>query len=282
LVAADNIFGSKVGEDTNSLNTVADRANMVINTLGGTWTIGRQEAAWGTAALPYLGRDVSVDRVKATYKSGDLTYGGYMQQNIEGQYDNGDGDQTAWGAFLVGKAGDTNYGLLLNYVTSDTNAAKASGKDTGFLVDPYFNTKVGSATILGELLYKGGDLYKDGADNDQYGMFLAAVVDLKPITVTGVAAYAKNGATADSHWAPTLMIGTTQETGLFNFGAGSDDSAYLVGGVVQYAVSDKLTVGATLGYVDASKEADVSLTEFDLTAKYQLAQNASYRFGVVT
>jgi len=282
LVFGDQLFGGALGDSAtaNPLKLNADRANMVINTLGGTWTIGRQEAAWGNAALPYAVKDVSVDRVKGIYKAGDMTFGAYLQQDVEGQYDNGDGDKTTWGALVVGKAGDAGYGLLLNYTTSDNNSAKASGKDTGYLVDPYFNAKIGPATVLGELLYQGGDLNKDNADNNKVGGFVAAVVDLAPVTVTGVAAYAKNGSTADSHFAPTMLIGSTNETSKYNFGALSDDSAYLVGAVVGFKASDKLSLGATLGYVKASKENKMSVTEVDVTAEYELAKNAKYKFGV--
>ncbi len=128
IVVADQIFGNNGGNDitdnngatiTDANTVYVDRANMSINTLGGNWTIGRQDASWGNKFLAY---GASVDRIKATYKAAGLTVGGYLQKNVEGMYANGDGDSDAWGAFLVGKAGETSYGLLLNYLTYDGNA----------------------------------------------------------------------------------------------------------------------------------------------------------------
>jgi len=285
------VFGDQLMDQSVALGLKADRANMVINTLGGTWTLGRQEAAWGNAPLPYLAKDVSVDRVKGIYTAGDMKFGAYLQKNSEGDnlgYVNGDGDGTTWGALVIGKAGDTSYGLLLNYNTSDTNAAKASGKDTGYMVDPYFMAKVGPATLLGELKYTGGDLGKRN-DKATYGGYMAAVVGFEPVTLTGLLAYSKNGSVADSHFAPSLLIGKTNDTGMINFGetsatTDSKDRSYIVGAVASLKASDKVTVGALIAYLGATKhgvgDQSASLTEFDVTAEYELAQNAKYKIGI--
>lgn len=300
LVLADQIFGNNsntltgatgIGQGAN--NFYVDRANMVIKTLGGTWTIGRQDASWGNKFLAW---GVSTDRIKAAYKVGDMTLGGYLQHDAEGAYNNGDGDRDTWALFGVGKAGDTSYGLLLNYRTSDTNSAKASGKDTGYLIDPYFTTKIGPATVLGEFVYTGGDLGKNAFDQAIYGGFVAAAVDMAPVTVKGLVAYYKNndgagvggtGRDCDNDFAPSLLIGTCNETAMIDFGSttnGEGDRTYLVGGGVGFKASDKISVGALVGYLGASKNGvggdKMALTEVDLTAEYELAQNAKYKFGV--
>lgn len=306
LVLADQVFGGKVAtvDNTNASaanNFYVDRANMVINTLGGTWTLGRQDASWGNKFLAW---GVSVDRLKAIYKAGDMTFGGYLQKNDEGQYANGDGDNDTWGALVIGKAGDTTWGVLANYNIVDTNAAKASGKDTGYLIDPYFTTKVGPATLMGELVYKGGDTFENRDGDAVYGGFVAASVDMAPATVKGIVAYYKNneGAAAggaardcDNDFAPSLLIGTCNETAMIDFGgttnpnnvvAEADDSTYLIAAGVDFKANDKLTLGAAAGYLMASEymgangDQDGTLVEIDLTAKYALAQNATYRIGV--
>lgn len=309
LVLADQIFGNNsdvttgaTGIGQGATNFYVDRANMVINTLGGTWTLGRQDASWGNKFLAW---GVSTDRIKAAYKVGEtMTLGGYLQQNVEGQYDNGDGDNTTWAAFAVGKVADTSWGVLLNYNVLQTNTAKASGDDTGYLIDPYFTTKVGPATILGELVYKGGDAGENSAGDGMYGGFVAAAVDLAPVTVKGIMAYYKNNEGAsvgggardcDNDFAPSLLIGTCNETAMIDFGsttnqqgdiAHADDSTYLIAAAVDFKASDKITVGGAVGYLMASEymgaagDENGTLVEVDLTASYALAQNATYKLGV--
>ena len=297
VALADQIFGND-----QAMNYYVDRANMTIKTLGGSWTLGRQDASWGNKFLAY---GLSVDRVKATYKAGDLTYGGYLQKNKEGadiSAENGDGDNDTWGAFLVGKAGDASWGLLLNYVKDDTNATKASGKDTGYLVDPFVTAKVGPATVMAELVYKGGDLLKNSEDKAIWGGFVAGAMDMAPVSVKGLIAYYKNnegtgvggsGRDCDNDFAPSLLIGTCNETAIIDFGGTTstgDDSTYLVGAGVDFKASDKVTVGALVGYLMATDkggycttagcEEAASLVEVDLTASYELAQNATYNFGI--
>ncbi len=165
--------------------------------------------------------------------------------------------ETTWGALVIGKAGDTTWGVLANYNTSDTDAAKASGKNTGYMLDPYFITKVGPATLLGELKYTGGDLGKRN-DKATYGGYMAAVVGVDQLTLTGLLAYSKNGSVADSHFAPSLLIGKTNDTAMINFGETSattdeSDRSYIVGGVASFKASDKVTVGALLAYLGAGK-----------------------------
>lgn len=295
LVYGDDKFGM---DKANKLG--ADRYNMVIKTLGGTWTLGRQAASWANAALPYLAKDVTVDRIKGIYKAGDLTFGGYLQKNVEGNgtYANGDGDSDTWGALVIGKAGDTTWGVLANYNTYDGNDAsttviKKEKGASGYMIDPYFVTKVGPATLLGELKYTGGDL-GERYDKAMYGGYMAAVVGLDPVTLTGLLAYSKNNCAASDKFAPSLLIGKTNATAMIDFGdrtpfgvdslADPADRSYLVGGVASFKASDKLTLGALVAYLGATKHGfggeKGSLIEADLTAEFALAQNAKYKFGI--
>jgi hypothetical protein len=281
----------------------ADRYNMVIKALGGTLTLGRQDASWGNK---FLGWGVSVDRIKYTTKMNDMTVGGYLQKNVEGDNAFGDGDNDTWGALAIGKAGDTTWGVLLNYNIVDTNAAKASGKDTGYLIDPFFTTKVGPASVMGEFVYKGGDSMENSNGDAMWGGFVAASMGVEAATVKGLIAYydRNEGAAAggagrdcDDDFAPSLLIGTCNETAIIDFGGTTQthsDSTYLVGAGVDFKVNDKLQLGALLGYLMASEKAGVNglmgggltgedtarLIEVDLTAQYQLAQNTTYNFGI--
>lgn len=280
-----------------ALGFMADRAYMEIKTLGGTWTLGRQEVAWANAALPFLGKDETADRIKGIYKAGNLTFGGFLQKNSEGlatagatatDVNHGNGDSDNWGVVLISKAGDTTVGVLGVYNHNDTAAADAAKTDTGWYVDPYFSSKLGSVTLLGEGLYLSGDSMKRNG-KARYGGYVAAVADLAPITVTGLVAYTTNTLSANQRWAPSMLIGTTNFAPI-NFGntlsaTNPKDRSYLVAGVVNFKASDKVTLGAALGYLGASKYTGLNggkrnLTEVDVTAEFALAQNAKYKFGV--
>jgi hypothetical protein len=158
---------------------------------------------------------------------------------------------------------------------------------------------------LGELVYKDGDTL-DNQDSDPiYGGFVSAAMDLAPVTVKGLVAYYANnegdpsvgGGAArdcDNDFAPTVLIGTCNETAILDFGgttnpvgdvAHADDTTYLVAAGVDFKANDKLTLGAAAAYLMASEyggvnfDEDFTLVEVDLTAQYQLAQNATYTIG---
>lgn len=307
LVLADQIFGNNYPASASSSSAgtpahthtvktdtfTADRYNMVIKALGGTWTIGRQDVSWGNKFLAWA---ESADRFKGIYKSGDITYGGFLQKDKEDSaaQGNGDGDKTSYAGVFIMKAGDTTFGILPVYTTDDSDSAKASGKDTGYLIDPYFVSKIGPATLMGELVYQGGDLNENNDGDAVWGGFVGGQVDMAPVTVKGLIAYYDgNGGTVgardcDNDFAPSMLIGTCNETAVIKFGettSGPDDSTMLIGAGVDFKANDKLTVGGLVGYLLASQnggtgDEDATLVEIDLTAKYALAQNANYTFGI--
>ncbi|MDF1578913.1 MAG: hypothetical protein P1P81_10785, partial [Desulfobulbales bacterium] len=292
IVLADQVFGNNFGIDVDGNGTndglkhYVDRAHMTIKMLGGSYLIGRQNASWGNK---FLGWGSQVDRIKAVYKSGDLTYGGYLQKKLEGNDPYGDGDIDIYGAFVVGKAGDTKWGVLPNYIYSDTHSAVGGGSEDGYLVDAFFTTKAGPAAIMGELVYSGGDLGENSDGDSFYGGFVGGAMGMDAVTVKGLVAYYQgndgntgSGRSCDNDFAPSLLIGTCQETAIINFGsttnpnklvAEADDSTYLVGAGVDFKVNDKLTLGALVGYLMASENGvggdDATLVEYDLSARYQ-------------
>ncbi|MFN2368741.1 MAG: hypothetical protein ABR605_07325 [Desulfurivibrionaceae bacterium] len=292
IVLADNEFGND-----NPLDHYVDRAHMTINMFGGSYLIGRQDASWGNK---FFGWGAQVDRIKAVYKSGDLTYGGYLQKTAEGNDVWGDGDKDTYAAFIVGQAGGTKWGVLPNYLYADTHSAVGGGSEDGYTIDAFFTTKAGPATIMGEFLYSGGDLGENSDGDSFYGGFIGGALGMDAVTVKGLVAYyqGNDGATGtgrscDNDFAPSLLIGTCQETAIIQFGgstnpnnlpAEADDSTYLVGAGVDFKANDKLTLGAYLGYLMASEYGfgndDATMIEYNLTARYALAQNASYHIGV--
>ncbi|MBU0480267.1 MAG: hypothetical protein KKG47_04095 [Proteobacteria bacterium] len=290
----DNTYNT--ADDGHGTSSV-DRAWMDIKTLGGTWSFGRMEASWGNK---FMGWGSSVDRVKATYKAGDLTFAGYLQKDVEGDSatSNGDQDKDTWGALVVGKAGDTKWGVIANYVIDDRSAAKTSGEDTGYLVDAFFNAKAGAANILGEIFYSDGDLLDNSNKDAIIGGFVGASMAAGPATLKGIVAMwdgneAGGSSTArdcDDDFAPSLLIGTCNETAIIDFGAttsASDpgDSTYLVAAGADMKINDKINVGGGIGYLQASEHGYVvddskNLIEVDVYMSYALAQNATYTLGI--
>jgi hypothetical protein len=289
LVVENGPFG---GAD---LLTGMDRAHMNINMLGGTWIIGQQNASWGNK---FFGWNGTVDRIKAIYKAGDLTYGGYLQKSKEGNYANGDGDIDTYAAFAIGKAGDTKYGVLLNYDYDDTGLVPASLGESvnGYKVDVFLNAKAGPADIMAELYYQGGDLNENLAGDAILGGFVGASMSVNDqMSAKAMVAYwdGNQGLAGkrdcDNDFAPTLLIGECTPTAILDFGEttnSSDDSTYLITAGIDMKMGDKMTLGAGLGYLMASEESGVSGTEdqtmieVDLSLKYALAQNATYSLGI--
>jgi len=307
-----------LNHDHDNDTMTADRYNMVIKALGGTWTLGRQEASWGNK---FLGWGSNVDRIKYVTKAGGMTVGGYLQKSSEDvngvNGNDGDGDKDIYAALVIGKAGDTKWGVLANYLYNDTKRAVPGGgaSEDGYLVDVFVNSKAGPASIMGEFVYSGGDAggnknlnaATDPDPESYFGGFVGAAMNMDAMTVKGLIAYydgnmgGVGGRDCDNDFAPSLLIGTCNETAIIDFGetTGSDaDSTYLIGAGVDFKVNDKLTLGGLIGYLMATEEGglpgttidvstndfigstDGTLLELDFTAKYALAQNATYSFGI--
>jgi|GEM_PF-6909839 len=295
VLVDDQAFGDTSTDDGEGTHTV-DRFNMTINMLGGTYIIGRQDLSWGNKFLAWGEQS---DRIVGVYKAGDLTFGGYLQKLHEGDTDvlvrqgTGDGDVDVYAAFLMGQAGDTKYGILGNYVYVDPIDADSMG---GQLIDAFVNTKIGAAALMGEFVYGGGDTMENSNGDAWYGAFVGGAVDINALTVKGLVAYfdknegqtgVSNFRSCDNDFAPSMLIGTCQETAIINFGgttgSSPDASTYLVGAGADFKINDKLTVGALVGYLMANDDTggdDATLIEYDLTASYALAQNATYKIGV--
>lgn len=293
----------------NGLKHSVDRANMVIKALGGTVTLGKQNASWGNK---FLGWGSTVDRIKYVAKAADLTYGGYLQKSNEGAQADGDGDKDTWGGLVIAKAGASKFGVLANYVYADTKTNQGAS-ETGYLLDLFFNTKAGPANIMTEIVFKGGDAMDNAAQDDYFGGFVGASMNLNDqLAIKGLIAFydgnmgdSSPARDCDNDFAPSLLIGTCNETAVIDFGGTTgltSDMTYLIAGGGDLKVSDKLSFGAGLGYLMASEEVvgsggvglmgrdiadpatigsdEATLIEIDLSMKYALAQNTTYSLGI--
>ncbi|MCK4839351.1 MAG: hypothetical protein KAS94_11165 [Desulfobulbaceae bacterium] len=289
-VALDHTHDVDSSSDTHTV----DRFNMVIKDVaGGTLSLGRMNAGWGNK---FLGWGSSVDRIKYIAKAGDITYGGYLQKNAEGLQADGDGDNDTFGALVIGKAGDSKYGVLANYIYADTKTNDGAS-ETGYMVDVFFNTKAGPANIMSELVFKGGDAADNPTGDDYYGGFVGASMGINDqISAKALFAFYDGNMgdsspkrDCDNDFAPTLLIGTCSETAVFDFGGSTDstdDMTYMLTVGADMKVSDTLSFGAGLAYVLLSEEGglagdeDATMTEIDLSMKYALAQNTTYSLGI--
>ncbi len=298
LVLMDQKFGNNyktTPNDPNGDSFQVDRANMMIKGVaGGTLSLGRMNAGWGNK---FLGWGSSVDRIKYIAKAGDLTYGGYLQKNAEGAQVDGDGDNDTFGALVIGKAGDSKWGVLANYIYADTKTATDGASQTGHMVDVFFNTKAGAANIMTEFVYKGGDAAENPAGDSYFGGFVGASMGINDqLSAKALFAFYDGNMgdggpsrDCDNDFAPTLLIGTCNETAIGDFGGttqSTDDMSYLLTVGADMKVNDKLSFGAGLAYLLATEEAGVAgdedgtMTEVDLSMKYALAQNATYSLGI--
>ncbi|MEN8134479.1 MAG: hypothetical protein ABFS18_02930 [Thermodesulfobacteriota bacterium] len=319
IVLGDNKFGGALTSvagtnpyaNSAKLNHYVDRAYMDIKTLGGTVSLGRMNASWGNK---FAGWGSTVDRIKYTGKAGNLTYAAYLQKSIEDDamtIGNGDGDKDVYGALVVGKAGDTKWGVIANYIYDDTKAASTPAGESagGYQLDAFVNAKAGPANVMAELLFKGGDANDNANKDDYFGGFVGASMNITDqMSAKGLIAYydgnmgdSSPSRDCDNDFAPTLLIGTCNETAIVDFGGTTNDtsdSTYLIAGGADMKVSDKLSFGAGLAYLMASEQGndttgligridgdapgtqEATLVEVDLTMKYALAQNATYSLGV--
>ena len=277
---------SGMWDGTASTGTWAvDHAYLVLKAFDSTFYIGRQPASWGNKLLVW---GAIKDRFKVVRKAGDITYGGFYQKDREDLAPTGGNDQDEFAAFIIIPAGDHKVSLL--YVMVKDRAGTGTGTDDstdGALMDVSYKGKVGPASLMAEFATKTGDLFETAVDeNAPTAFFIAAGMDLSDAIALSIAyASAANTYVADGDFAPTLAFGTdVNPTAIQNFGDSynasvEDDtvSAVVVG--AKYKASDALTAGLNVASATLSDDAEVTATEVDVYATYNLATNTTLWLG---
>lgn len=278
--------------DTNG-SAVTDWAFVSIKAFDGTFLIGRQDVSWGNKFMSWSN---IADRFKYTRKIDDnLTVGGFIQKDKEVGAATREGDKDSYSIYALTKNGDMSVNVIGVY-TMDNADYKTPGQDhsaakyddqTGYTVDVAFTVPAGPTKLIGEVLYKGGDLNKtviDGSEkSSQYGFFVVAPISMDAITLTVGGAYTANGLKADNDFTPTLLFGTTfsNPNAITDFGGAAYKTVMAVKAKAEYKVDDNLSVGGTLARASWDTGADdMSLIEIDLFGNYKLADKADFFMGL--
>lgn len=152
---------------TNDDNIDFDRAYMTIKTPFGIFDVGRMSGEWfGTTFLDSL---TERDKIKYSYTFGDTTLIAFFDKKA----DNDGGiattsaqsleDQNSYNLAAITKLPIGVIGVLLNY-EDDMSDAAIDRKE--YFINPYFDLKVGTIALQGELKYALGDINRDNVAQD--------------------------------------------------------------------------------------------------------------------
>ncbi len=206
-------------------------------------------------------------------------------ENIAGIGDDNLEDTNNYGVYVNHSTGNLAVGALIVF-----ESAKGAVDTDGTELVVYAATDIGNIGITGELAYTTGDIAgNENADGDaMMGAFVSASMPMGQMSVTGTVAYAGNGYVADSHFTPTVFVGTDNPTAIGNFGAtlsgtpAADDTVLGVIATVNYDVNDDIGAVGRVAYLSLGGQSgktagdDASAFEIDLGASYKLSDNAKY------
>jgi len=276
---------------------------------------------WGTMFLdtvstrPQIGLYVPVGPVTVIAKIKKDLEGGMNGYNGIGMINNSDKDIYDLAAVFKWKGGEA--GLLFEYLNGNmykTTAAATSWAQTIYGFFPYFKATLGPVFLEGEAYWGGGDYRKfdvAGVNQtlDTYGIYLHAMMDLKPVYFGGIFVYMKGddpktldkvegsiaaGLVAGQAFTPCLMLWNDPYYTVMGGLAGRTTAAVannistqfmdnttffqLYVGVKPTPKWDIVLKGAyataeqkPIGYVSADYG-----YEFDLSATYKIYDNLSY------
>jgi hypothetical protein len=247
-------------------------------------TAGKVVVNWGNKFMSW---DTRAMRIILGYKMGDTTIKAFTQKQVDtlGAADSAThdnlGDKDAYSVLAVHSTKALTVGGI--YVYSKDDQTKTDTSLNTF--DVYGNFKAGAFGIFGELVYKTGDMLKgtlDGDDQSQYGGFAHATYALGNTTLHGAFAFAKNGYDADDDFTPTFLYGTSQVTGLLNFGNLGDTMAYVL--AVDHNLTPDVNLMGKIAYAKISDylaaETEASVTEFDLGLTYKINKSTTYNIDL--
>jgi hypothetical protein len=239
---------------------------------------GLMPADWGNKFMAW---GAAKQRIKVYTKMGDMTVGAFTQKTVESGMAQ---DRDAYSAYAVTPVGDLKVGAIAIYDKKSNDGAAADATGTTF--DAFVNGKMGDMGLVGELCYKTGDtnktLDKDGGENSPMGFFVHADMQMDALNVGGAVAMTKNGYVANKYFTPTAFFGTSQPTGLADFGqspgGNADTTAFVV--AVSSKISDSMSAGVKVAYAQMKEYAalmdTMKITEVDATFTYNIGKDTKY------
>jgi hypothetical protein len=208
-------------------------------------------------------------------------------------------------------AGETGVLFIFNHDASGRNDSLKNYIEHGYVLQPYFKSKIGRLALQGEVNYYWGDrTYEDGSNNrriDSLSAWLDGDANFGIFSVGGSAAFVQgqvsgnadvvnNRVTGGRDWDPCLIMfnNTTTNTWLGPI-LGADKTGAAIDGEMKNAWFGQLraavtpvpefTGGMSVSYAAADKKPVDSVGssygwEADVTGTYKITNNLSYMLGV--
>jgi hypothetical protein len=223
-----------------------------------TLDFGRQKSDWGNKLYEW---NVNRDRAKVTVDAVDKVSFGVYADKIEETYnvtgDDNLADRDDYALFVIANLNTVEVGLLGVMHYDGREEAPQGVGDSGNVVSVFANAEFAGVNIGTELATKMGDVYAytdptgTEIDDMQLGFFVTGGYAFGPVAVDALVGLTMDGYRADSHFTPTLMIGTDQTTAIMDFGGGADPATgdemttdtILVAGTASFqAIPDRLSI----------------------------------------
>ena len=267
-----------------------DIAYAVVGLDSFTVTAGHQLDEWGHMLM--AGGD-GIDRFMLSTKLGGIDHALFTDKIEEKDQPDLKDDVDRYGLQISRESEEQGFGLYLWHAMSNgiSNVTALSEDVSGYGLDIYYRGDVGPVSLSAELAYQGGDketienewgFGKDADDKSRMGLFVTGEMDMEPMTLSGTLAYATNNFTAGDYFTPTFMTGADQDTAIFNFGEVLGDSTYkgdtamLIALGLDYAITDKWTLGAKVAQHTFADDMGLEGFEVDLMAEYEINENAAW------
>jgi hypothetical protein len=267
-----------------------DVAYAVVGLDSFTVTVGHQLDEWGHMLM--AGGD-GIDRFTVSTKMGGIDHSLFTDKIEEKDQPDLKDDVDRWGLQINKEGEEQGFGLYLwRAMGNGVSAVTSLPEDlSGYGLDIYYKGEVGPVALSTEIAYQGGDkddgvngweYGKDADDKSRMGLFVTGEMDMDPMTLTGTLAYAANNFTASPYFTPTFMTGTDQDTAINEFGGYlgdstfEGDSAMLIALGLDYAVTDKWTLGAKLASHTFADDEGLKGTEVDVMAEYEINEAATW------
>lgn len=244
---------------------------------GVTATLGKVIVGWGKGFWAW---DNRAYRLLLGKQFGDTKVVVFTQKSLETNVtgDKNLDDNDAYSILAIHKTKNLTVGGI--YVYAKNNASTPTADGHAF--NAYFDGKSGAINYFGEFVYTTGKANEkadaNGSLKKPYGGFVHVDYTMGNATLVGAVAFAQNGYSSDDDFTPTYFYGTSQSTGMLNFGGNGDTFAIL--GAVVYKVSNDLSLMGKLAHADVNKfsstQVDVNLTELDLGLTYKINKSTTY------
>ena len=258
-----------------------------IPVIDATLMAGLQKMNWGNKL--YLWDD-RYDVIQTSRMFGDVKLTTFTRK-IDDTFDTLVGDDNLkdlndFGVSLVANVNDIEAGALLIFRSDTRDEPDPNPLSTGldrFDISLYGKAAISNFNVGGELVFITGDrkIEISPEDNTPMGLILDAETTVGAIGIRADVAWLSNGFVANDNYVPTLMIGTDQNTALFNLLAADDESTILVAGTVDTDVMDNVNLMGRVAWITGTGGAadngdDVDGFEIDGRVSIQLAKNARY------